>query len=138
MNITFNLKDAQVYIPSGRLMNLKHSLKWDEIYDFPIDFPKCKNTILATDFSINWDFSQLLNRYSNEFIKKYKIKAERETRYANLTREVLNDSKISYKIDIHHLSIQSVLNEVKERLENSENLKLKIKKLKQLKEINKL
>ena len=28
MNITFNLKEAVVYLPSGKLMNMKDKLKW--------------------------------------------------------------------------------------------------------------
>jgi hypothetical protein len=138
MNITFNLNDAKVYIPSGRLMNLKHELQWDKIYSLETDFLSSRKNILANSFNVNFDFSNNLTILVKNFIGHYRYKEERQYSYSDITKNTLLQAslgKLEEKITLEH--VENIMEEVKERVSNNTTLQSKNKKLKQLKEINK-
>lgn len=138
MNITFNLNDAKVYIPSGRLMNLKHELNWDTIYSLETDFLSSRKNILANNFNVNFDFSNNLTTLVKDFIGHYRYKEERQYSYSYITKNTLLQaslSKLEENITLEHIG--NIMEEVNERVSNNTTLQSKIKKLKQLKEINK-
>lgn len=135
MNITFNLNDANVYIPNGRLMNLKHELQWDLIYSLDSDFSRKK--ILDNKFNIDFDFSHNFKKLLKNFIDRYK--EERQYGYSFFTKNTLMNlsmEKIEYNISIDN--IDTIMDEVKKGINKNSIIQAKIKKLKQLKEINNL
>lgn len=139
MNITFNLNDAKVYIPNGRLMNLKHELNWDSIYSLDTDFSFSRKNILSNNFNVNYDFSSNLNTLVKNFIVNYRYKDERQRTYSNLTRNILADlslGKLEDSISLEHLG--NIMEEVNAGVSRNTTLQTKLKKLKQLKEINTL
>lgn len=138
MNITFNLNDANVYIPNGRLMNLKHELQWDLMYSLDSDFSRKK--ILDNKFNIDFDFSHNFKKLLKNFIDRYK--EERQYGYSFFTKNTLMNlsmEKIEYNISIDNIdNIDTIMDEVKKGINKNSIIQAKIKKLKQLKEINNL
>ena len=125
MNITFNLKEAVVYLLSGKLMNMKDKLKWsylemtqgeiqavlksteNEHFQINLNFDKLENE-LAKDFMDEQSYQRveiyknlIINYFESlDFFKAVETKLYEESLdfFAGLEKSILQDNLVSEKL----------------------------------------
>ena len=125
MNIIFNLKEAVVYLPSGKLMNIKDKLNWsylemtqeeiqavlksteNEDFKGSLNFDKLEDELAK--YFISEQFYQRLELYKNltinyferlDFLKAIEKKLSEESLdfFASLGESILEDKSVIEKL----------------------------------------
>ena len=137
MQITFNLEQAQVYIPSGRLMNLKHRLNWDDIELTSSDCTDIQNYIKNINFTVNTDFTKRLENNTANFMTQYSYDQRRIEMYRSYTQKSL-DYDIYIDINLPKCVVvpDKLTLDIGISLEDNADILTKKKKLAQLKLVN--
>lgn len=136
MQITFNLEAAQIYIPSGRLMNLKHRLNWDEIELNITDENQIKNYIRNSNFTVNTDFNMRLQSKVKSFMQQYSYDHKRLDMYKSLTYKSLDyDSFFDKHLPQVEL-LEKLIEDIGFSLQENNEILSKKKKLAQLQLVN--
>lgn len=135
MQITFNLEQAQTYIPSGRLMNLKHRLNWDDIDLNKTDEQAIRSYINTLNFTVNTDFDKSLLSKVEGFMKQYGHEARRLDMYKSLSYKMDQYSSLDDKLPPIP-ALDNIINETIISMQNNEQIINKKRKLAQLKLVN--
>jgi Txe/YoeB family toxin of Txe-Axe toxin-antitoxin module len=125
MNITLNLNEAVVYLPSGKVMNLKDKLKWGSLEMTPEQLQEALKPVESEQFKMNLSFETLENDLAGDFMREqshqrtelykglatqkfdnlpYLIKAEENLTaqvldlFAILGESIMKDSRVSEKL----------------------------------------
>lgn len=134
MEIKFDLNNSELFIPNGRLMNLKDKLGFADI---TISESEIKNICFGIE-SMNFDNAIKFNYEDNihKFIHNENIKTQRHIEYNKLPIDIKFNS--SHESLFNKLLEDEILNvlENSEELLNNESIKNKLLKLNQLIQIN--
>lgn len=134
MEIKFDLNNSELFIPNGRLMNLKDKLGFADI---TISESEIKNICFGIE-SMNFDNAIKFNYEDNihKFMHNENIKTQRHIEYNKLPIDIkFNSSHESLFNKLLEDEILHVL-ENSEELLNNESIKNKLLKLNQLRQIN--
>jgi len=133
MNITFDLNKATVYIPSGKMMNLKSQLRWDSIDFTPDEFKQSLLALYIKKYDEDFNFDKL----QAHLIKQSIIdnEAERKSIYKKLLSESLIDLKFLKDKKIV-VSMPQVLDGAVSMVKSNPQVQEKLLKLQKLKLIN--
>jgi outer membrane protein OmpA-like peptidoglycan-associated protein len=136
-SITFDLSKIQVLIPSGRLMNLKEQLNWDDIGCSREEMNKLNAAVSAHDFNTTMDFSQQSESHVNKVMNdKYQLEVRKASYNECGMNQVLSVSNFAEKTSSLTEEFQGQLAEMFEAVKENEHVKKKLQKLAQLKLIN--
>lgn len=136
-SITFDLSKMQVLIPSGRLMNLKQQLHWDDIECSQEELSQLKQYVAAHDFQVNMDFSKKSEVYVNTIMNGRYHKETRKYSYLDRGVKYINDPKnFSEVTDYLTEELKGEFAEIFEDTKENEQVKKKMLKLAQLKLMN--
>jgi len=133
MEIKINLNQAAIYIPSGKMMNLKSQLRWDSIDFSPEEF---KQKIFATyiqRYDTDFSFDKLQDHLIKQTILDYSD--ERKHHYKKLINNELADLKFFKEKNVV-VDLPQVLNDAVSMVKSNLQVQEKIKKLQKLKLIN--
>lgn len=137
MNITFNLKDAKVFIPHGRFMNLKDKLniKKGELTDENIR--EIVRSALNEDYFIDYNFEKQVINLGNSFLNKHYYKENRERLYTRHSNSWFSNKQYDVVIEnIKPEQLETAFTYAKDRVLADEKIMQKLKKLQQLRLVN--
>lgn len=130
MKITFNLNESDVYIPSGKVMNIKEKLEWNNLElskeEIELELGVIQYYQFSSDLNIETLEADLtkefMNKYSRSRKESYKILAIKNINYL----KVFTDKKIDECLNIVEILAQDVINDEKviQKLEKLNKLKL--------------
>lgn len=135
MNITFDLKEAVVYLPSGKVMNLKSKLNWDSLEMTPEQIQEALKPVEQENFKMNFNFDKLENDLAQEFMSEQAYK--RVELYKEITTKKFD--KLDYlknsenSLTSHGLELFEQIGDI---IMNDKRVIEKIQKLDRLKLIN--
>lgn len=134
MEITFNLKDAQVFIPHGRIMNLKSELQWGKLEFSKEEIKEAVNKASREDYNVNLNFDKAHVKHINNFTNDTWKTSKRLSKYNELALNVLayNDPKINISTE----KCDKLFPMIYEEILVNEKYATKMKKLEQLRLIN--
>lgn len=137
MNITFNLKDAKMFIPHGRFMNLKGKLdiKKGELTDE--DIREIVKNAVAQEYTINYNIEKQITNLASNFLNNNYYKETRERLYERHSNSWFSNHQ--YNIAVGKLKseqLETAFNYAKERILADEKVMQKLKKLEQLRLVN--
>lgn len=135
MEITFNLKDAQVYLPSGKIMNLKSQLKWDELEITDKDIAEAVQSTVYEKFNIQMDFDKTMSLLEKDFLNQ--TRSSRNSIITEMSKKIILDEKI-FKSSEDKLTNENrlLIFELGENIMLDKKVNEKIQKLDRLKLIN--
>lgn len=136
MKVTFDLNDAQIFLPTGRVMNMKDELGWVKAVEKSQALVSEITNMNVAQFEPHLDTQQALN---NEMKRNFMDAGYVQERHQAYKQHVLKRvEEVIEKSTIGELS-HSLKNELESMAENvmqSHAIQTKLKKLNQLKEIN--
>ncbi len=136
-SITFDLSKMQVLIPSGRLMNLKQSLNWDDIDCNKEELQKLTQQVSNHDFQVNMDFGNKGQSFVNQVMNgKYHKEARRESYNQRGVNYILNTTKFNSVTEKLTEELKMDLGELFEEVKLNPEVAKKMQKLAQLKLMN--
>lgn len=136
-SITFDLSKMQVLIPSGRLMNLKERLNWDDIDCSSEDIKQLTQHVANHDFQVNMDFKAKSDAYVNNIMNGRYHKEARKASYVERgMNHISNPATFSKVTDSLTAELKGCLAELLEETKENEIVKKKMLKLSQLQFMN--
>lgn len=137
--VSFDLADAEVYIPSGRLMNLKHSLNWDDIQIDDADMRNAAKEVEQQQFVINTDFSKKNERFIENIVNSSEMKGKRELIYRDLGLNLIKRQEL-FSDQVHNITedFREQIGEMMEATKADPEIQKRLAKLHALREINKI
>ena len=135
MNITINLNEAVVYLPSGKLMNLKDRLKWGSLEMTPEQIRECLKSLENEQFKMNLNFATLENDLARDFMREQSY--QRTELYKGLTTKKFD--KLDYLVKAEENLTAEALNlfsSLGESIMKDSRVSEKLQKLDRLKLIN--
>jgi hypothetical protein len=140
MEITFNLKNAKILIPSGRLMNLKDLLGWKDLEINKKAMQQFIDEGISETYNMTLDFGQNLTQkvkyfmsLSNQNNRKY---AYEKLAINNLSINELLDNKVSQISNDSLSENKNLVTIIGQEILNIDKVQEKLLKLKKLKQIN--
>lgn len=135
MEITFNLKDAQAYLPSGKIMNLKSQLKWDELEITEKDISEAVESTVYEKFNIKMDFDNTMSSLGNNFLNH--TRSSRNSVITELSKKYILDENLFKSSEEKLIEEQkSLMSEIGQSMMLNAKVIEKIQKLDRLKLIN--
>lgn len=131
MEMKFNLKESQVYIPSGRIMNMKRSLKWDDIEMTISDINNVKSHLTNSEYKT--DETSKVDNVVNKLMNYSQLKKQRELSYLTVGKESVSDLK--YFAQTKNELVKSgkeMLSELMDKIQEHPEIIKRIEKLKVL------
>lgn len=136
-SITFDLSKMQVLIPSGRLMNLKHELNWDDIDCSSEEIKQLTQHVANHDFQVNMDFSKKSEDYVNSIMNgKYHQETRKHSYIERGITHVMNPKTFTKATDDLTDEFKEQLAGLFEEIKENELVKKKMLKLSQLQFMN--
>lgn len=139
MKFEFETKNIEIFIPSGRLGNLKEQLGWNNIEFSTSEIENTSKDLAKQFFDVNYDFGKRLEYQINNFAKNTSKKEERKIAYSQICNEQSKNfdySSIKKYLFEHQQVFSELIIIVGKDLSNNSQIKEKINKLKQLQLIN--
>ena len=136
MEIKFNLEDSEVFIPSGRLMNLKNKLGWSADKFNPTEINQALSPLFEQRFEVNLNADEIIARKLKNH-KREDETYERERLYKFLTEKVLVEHKALNKWSASYIEeLTETVQDLGQEVMQNTSIQKKLLKLKQLKVIN--
>lgn len=135
MELIFNLEDAEIFIPQGRLMNLKDSLGWNDIELEQLELKNDTEVLhnIQPDNSFEEQEKLLMGRVEDKYEKQRRVNGFQDLVKKELDKVCL-DSYISSKTDM----LSELLPALQDNILNNDKVKSRLAKLAQLKSVNNL
>jgi hypothetical protein len=136
-SITFDLSKMQVLIPSGRLMNLKERLNWDDIDCSHEEIKQLTQHVSSHDFQVNMDFKAKTDAYVNNIMNgKYHKEARKASYIERGIKHVENPKSFLQVTNNLTEELKGQLAEIFDEIKEDEQIKKKMLKLSQLQFMN--
>jgi hypothetical protein len=135
--VSFDLADAQAFIPSGRINNLKRNLDWDKHVLTDKEIQDAISHNLYEKFQLNLDYDQQVNNSCEKYLANKSLQTTRFERYNSLGKEQMNRKEF-FGEQIHLLTeeMREELPEIFESLKSHPEIEKRMNKLNQLKMLN--
>lgn len=135
MKITFDLKDAQIFLPSGKLMNLKGQLGFTKLLEEMVPkVSKINYELSYTPFTLNEDVA--LEQKIKVYFNSNEETNMRLNLMSGLTKSILNKISISKVNEETLIKLNASVKKIGADIFSSEKIQLKLKKLQQLRAVN--
>ena len=136
MKVTFDLNEAEIFLPTGRVMNLKKDLGWDEAVEKSRSLISEIGSMDTSSFSPKLDTQKELEKAMKQNFLANDYVAERKQAYRQHVLKKAEELIEKSPVLSASLAIQSELEDIAMSLMNSNVIQTKLRKLNQLREIN--
>lgn len=137
MEITFNLNDAEILLPSGRLMNLKDKLGWSDVSYDPKELEKSLAPVLTEQFHVDFGMEERSQKSVKEVMLNEQKKQARKSLYLEKGKSLVLSPEF-FAQTTHNLTeeMREQISQLTEDVLKNEKIQIKLEKLKKLKAIN--
>ena len=137
MEITFNLEKFKIYIPAGRVGNLKNSLKWSEIDYSEEDINEIRKQVLEQTINININFETKIESLIKTKFNNSQVKEDRISLMSLLSSAQIKEITLpEYFVKESLIIAKDLLAEVIQKLDDNEDIIKKKENLEKLRLIN--
>lgn len=138
MEIKFNLNEAEILLPSGRLMNLKDKLGWSDVSYDPKELEKNLAPVLTEQFHVDFRMEERSQKSVKEVMNNEQKKQARKSLYLEKGKSLVLSPEF-FAQTTHNLTeeMREQIAQLTEEVLENERIKIKLEKLKKLQEINK-
>jgi hypothetical protein len=135
MQLSFNLEEAEIFIPQGRIMNLKDKLGWNDIEIDQLDLKNDINVLQSIEPDKGFEEQEklMMGRVSDKYEQQRRTNGFQDLVKKELDKVSL-DSYLVKKTDM----LSHLLPDLQDKILNNDKVKSKLEKLAQLKNLNKI
>lgn len=135
MEMTFNLEEAEIFIPQGRLMNLKEPLGWNDIEIDQLDLKNDTAVLhnIQPDNSFEEQEKHLMQRVEDKYEKQRRVNG-----FQDLVKKELDKISLDTYMASKTEMLAHLLPDLQDKILNNDKVKSKLAKLAQLKSVNTL